>query len=320
MHQRKATPAARVQLVLRTLQQLLDKEYQYIYGHNLGVQSGTAVIEDVQVQRVRALCSRITAMVAHDSSSADAMVLMCKKLTPQQFNRLQTTFDSLDMEQVTDFLRISIFHTSCIFRQTPQAAAALAQLDETSVKQAGRLQGSTRIPARSHNQGTRHEASGSLDTQHNTLHAGNDQNPVPKTAPPEGAPAPPPPPMAMRYETLRQSGHPFVQIADKLLVVRSLLHLHIHHLLMSLLAPCCTPRATKPETSSIQFAHDALLDPTGAHGVGQQRVALPKKKSIQAEAVCRSVLAVVLLRLQKQIETGKRATWHTHWKHTTPKH
>ena len=47
---RKPSPTARMQQVLQALVQLLDREYNHVYNHNLGVQSGTNVIEDVLVR------------------------------------------------------------------------------------------------------------------------------------------------------------------------------------------------------------------------------------------------------------------------------
>jgi hypothetical protein len=214
---RKPSPAARMQLVLQALVSLLDKEYRFVYSHNLGVQSGTSVMEDVQVQRVRALCSRIAAMVAHESAYAEALIAVCKAMSPARLNRMQTVFDSLDMEHVTDFVRLSMFDSSDIFRQTPQAARALAQSLQPVTQPLG---GCEPHGAGSSSDDDGHGAvdmSQSHATSRRTSQRGATCQMSSKLRHAQQLEAP----EAMRYERLRAAGHPFVRVADKLLKVRN---------------------------------------------------------------------------------------------------
>lgn len=75
--------------LMRSLLKLLDAEYHAINSHNLGVQSGTAVIENLLVRRLHALCAKVhLLMVLHDDCS-DAMAAFCAALRPTQLNRIQ---------------------------------------------------------------------------------------------------------------------------------------------------------------------------------------------------------------------------------------
>lgn len=74
---------------MRSLLKLLDAEYHAINSHNLGVQSGTAIIENLLVRRLHALCAKVhLLMVLHDDCG-DAMAAFCAALRSTQLNRIQ---------------------------------------------------------------------------------------------------------------------------------------------------------------------------------------------------------------------------------------
>ena len=55
---RRAKPEDILLEVLEQLAELLRHEYHYVYNHNLGVQSGTSVIEDLQVRLQLAITTK----------------------------------------------------------------------------------------------------------------------------------------------------------------------------------------------------------------------------------------------------------------------
>lgn len=86
---RKRPPPAQLSALMHQMLKLLDAEYHTINSHNLGVQSGTAVIDNLIVRRLHALCGQVhMLMVLHDDCS-DAMAAFCSALRPSQLNRLQ---------------------------------------------------------------------------------------------------------------------------------------------------------------------------------------------------------------------------------------
>ena len=172
----------------------------------------------LQVQRVAALCRRIAALIAHEHGCADAMIAVCKRLSAQRLNRLQSIFDSLDMELVSDFVRIRIFDTSCPFAQPPEHRAGRLQSRRTPAAAArgpSSIQERARSPPVDMQQALERTGSRRVRTQTRSPErerGGSGQGSVPGTG---GGGAP------MRFEALRAAGHPFVCIADKMLTVRA---------------------------------------------------------------------------------------------------
>ena len=174
----------------------------------------------MQVQRVAALCSRVAALIAHEHGCADAMIAVCTQLTPQQLNRLQSIFDSFDLELVSDFIRIRIFDTSNPFAQpsahtsgTSSSHCALAtkapQVHGTRKQARPQPVNMHQAPERSGSRLARVRSSspehsrGTSVTERMRQAGGGSGGSV------------------MRFEQLRAAGHPFVEIADRMLVVRS---------------------------------------------------------------------------------------------------
>ena len=198
-----------------------------------------------QVQRVAALCSRIAALIAHEPGCADAMVAVCKRLSAQRLNRLQSTFDSLDLELVTDFIRIRIYGTAYPFAQPPKVARSAtkqlhAQLQPAAThamwgatdtalppgrSERGRTLSSDSATTANKQQGQSRSCSpGFAQAGHNQQCATS----VPSEVRDAGG---------MRVAQLRAAGHPLVHIADKMLVVRFIClrvhpevpHMHASH-------------------------------------------------------------------------------------------
>jgi hypothetical protein len=217
---RKPLASERLQKVLEELVNLLDREYHYVYNHNLGVQSGTSVIEDVQIQRGHALCSRVACLIAHDESCSEKMVTFCRSLTPVHLNHLQTIFDSFDMDQVTDFLRIRMFNTSSIHASLAAARGSMVgqkALAECMQQQSLHGQpGSQAMTLIGSEMATGKRVPASTRTGHQAHNHGQIEPFCSKATSTRG--------YASRYEQLRAAGHPFVLVADDMLKVLSLTH------------------------------------------------------------------------------------------------
>lgn len=197
----RPSAAARTQQVLHELLTLLDEEYDSVYGHNLGVASGSAVLDDLVAARCKALCRRCTAMIAHEEACAQALLAVCKTLPALKLNRLLTVLDAFGLEQVTDWLRLSFTDSSAL---EPISGRTIlpSEVDNTSHI------GSGTTTQKSAHQG---EGSPGQDVQtwlgRQNMVAHDHGHKQPKT-----------------LTQLRSAGHPLVQIADGMLAVRSPTH------------------------------------------------------------------------------------------------
>lgn len=216
---RRLPPADRLAQVLRELVATVESDYQHVYGHNLGVQSGTAALEDLIVQRMHALCSRVQALAAHDAVCADALVAGCAQLAPRCLNRVHTIFDSFDMQHVSDYVRLRLTG------HTDAWAAARAVLAP------GGVQAAPQAPARVEwTLGC--VATGTPDTGGTTGYwqamdeldkqlTGRTATAVLQCSERAVAGTLQAPQRPLRYQALRESQHPFITVVDNLVRVRA---------------------------------------------------------------------------------------------------
>lgn len=87
----KPSAAKRVQSAFSQLCQVLNKEWQSIRSSNLGVQSGTGVIEDVLYSQLHQLASTVHMLAVSDAEASQVLVGMACRLSTQQFQQLQVT-------------------------------------------------------------------------------------------------------------------------------------------------------------------------------------------------------------------------------------
>jgi hypothetical protein len=219
---RRPLPVVRLRTILRQIVDIVEHSYQHIYGFNLGVQSGTAVIEDVMLQRVHALCCRVQAMISQDEACAHALVAFHKQLEPFCGNRMHVIWDAFGMQHVSDFLRLHLTGNSDVFKAAMEShRPALQQHDEgcrrirckgdLSMETAGEwtmrsaqfTKGPEQLgPAMVDNASG---AATNIGSRQSMRHLGV------KTSNKKAEP--------MRYQQLRESGHPFITIVDNMIVV-----------------------------------------------------------------------------------------------------
>jgi hypothetical protein len=107
---RKQLPHKQLETLLQDFTDCLEKEHALVFGHNLGVHSGTAVIEDVIVRKLYEQCKRAVFLITNHDSCMETFFLFCERLSPAQRNRMLTAF--LDFDENDLLVRSRKAHTN----------------------------------------------------------------------------------------------------------------------------------------------------------------------------------------------------------------
>jgi hypothetical protein len=88
-HKYKLSAAQRTQAAFSQLCTVLKKEWSSIRALNLGVKSGTGVIDDVLITQLHQLASAVHLLAVTDADASRLLVAQACKLSTQQFQNLQ---------------------------------------------------------------------------------------------------------------------------------------------------------------------------------------------------------------------------------------
>uniref|UniRef100_A0A383W4I5 Uncharacterized protein n=1 Tax=Tetradesmus obliquus TaxID=3088 RepID=A0A383W4I5_TETOB len=129
----KPSKAKQLAKVFSRLQQLLLSEWQTIRGANLGVKSGTSILEDVLLLQLNQLATHLHTLAVSDQEAASRLVELAGKLSEQHFQQLQVLLDVLGHEELSDFLALLVRqeegrHTCSSKGYSAAAATAAASL------------------------------------------------------------------------------------------------------------------------------------------------------------------------------------------------
>jgi hypothetical protein len=112
-HKYKLSAAQRTQAAFSQLSTVLKKEWSSIQALNLGVKSGTGVIDDVLITQLHHLASAVHMLAVTDADASRVLVSQCHNLSTQQFQNLQV------MTSVTNSLGMLVRQAeasvSCVF-------------------------------------------------------------------------------------------------------------------------------------------------------------------------------------------------------------
>jgi hypothetical protein len=90
----KASPAARAKTAFIQLCKVLEKEWPTLRCLNLGVKSGTGVIDDVLLSQCHQLASTVHMLSVLDPDASKEVVRYACRLTQQHFQNLQVTLQT----------------------------------------------------------------------------------------------------------------------------------------------------------------------------------------------------------------------------------
>lgn len=120
----KLSAAKRTRDAFAQLCAVLGREWSGICAMNLGVKSGTGVIDDVLISQLRQLASTVHMLAVTDAQASSVLVKAASRLSTQQFQNLQVLLDMLRQEELSDFLRLmcrSLWTHTCTPADQPDA-------------------------------------------------------------------------------------------------------------------------------------------------------------------------------------------------------
>lgn len=169
--------------LLRTLEHFVEvlESEKLVFSHNLGVHSGTAVIEDLVARKLWELCNRAHTLITMKDKCMEVFLSFCERLTAEKRNRMLTAFSVFDKEDLLDYVQLVRPHLV--------KDAITAPISPTGVNY-GAILASAPGPS--------------------SIAAGNSNRPgvqvFKKSAP-----------FVSRVEALRKAGHPFLKIVDRII-------------------------------------------------------------------------------------------------------
>ncbi|KAI8475803.1 MAG: hypothetical protein J3K34DRAFT_516981 [Monoraphidium minutum] len=108
----KPPPAARLACAYSELTALLAAEWDGIRGLNLGVRSGTAVVDGVLMRRLQLWAARLHTLAAGAPEAAEALARLVAGAPAGRMQQLQVLLDMTGHEELSDFLRLSAYGTA----------------------------------------------------------------------------------------------------------------------------------------------------------------------------------------------------------------
>jgi hypothetical protein len=185
-------PTARKQLltVLEHFVDVLDSE-SLVFSHNLGVHSGTAVIEDLIARKLWELCNRAHTLITMKDNCMETFLKFCEHLSHDKRNRLLTAFVVFDKGDLLDYVQLVKPH---LVRDPFMKPLTSAEQQETGTR--------TSVVIRTQTVKERDAPAALRGSQ--------------------AAAA-----FVSRVEALRSAGHPFLKIVDKLITARLPTSVHL---------------------------------------------------------------------------------------------
>ncbi|EFJ47116.1 hypothetical protein VOLCADRAFT_117895, partial [Volvox carteri f. nagariensis] len=121
------------------LTDVLRMEWRRIKTSNLGVLSGTAVVEELLLRRIRSWCSELHMLAISSPTASYKLGKLCQSMEGTELQQLLVMFDQTGHPDLSDFVRVLVFNTA-----DPAAKEAVGDLRALrGIKSAGRRARST---------------------------------------------------------------------------------------------------------------------------------------------------------------------------------
>lgn len=85
---------------------VLETEHDLVFNHHLGVHSGTAVMEDLLARKLWELCNRAHTLITMKDNCMDIFLRFCESLTPEKRNRMLTAFVVFEKGDLLDYMQL----------------------------------------------------------------------------------------------------------------------------------------------------------------------------------------------------------------------
>ncbi|KAG2443011.1 hypothetical protein HYH02_009427 [Chlamydomonas schloesseri] len=135
---RKLTQAQQVERLHAQLLEMLHSEWRNIKTTNLGVLSGTAVVEELLLRRVGAWARELHMLAITHASASERLADLCRAMSTQELQQMQVMFDVTGHPELSDYCRLMVYNTA-----DPNAKAVVGDLGALRAASAARRSRST---------------------------------------------------------------------------------------------------------------------------------------------------------------------------------
>ncbi|GIL43304.1 hypothetical protein Vafri_1091 [Volvox africanus] len=94
------------------LMDVLRTEWRRIKSSNLGVLSGTAVVEELLLRRIQSWASELHMLAISSTAAAEKLGALCRGMDGTELQQLLVMFDQTGHPDLSDFVRVMVFNTS----------------------------------------------------------------------------------------------------------------------------------------------------------------------------------------------------------------
>ncbi|GLC35766.1 hypothetical protein PLESTB_000492000 [Pleodorina starrii] len=109
---RKLTPAQLAERLHGQLTEVLRTEWRRIKSSNLGVLSGTAVVEELLLRRIQSWAGELHMLAISTCAAAERLGALCRAMDGTELQQLLVMFDQTGHPDLSDFVRVMVFNTS----------------------------------------------------------------------------------------------------------------------------------------------------------------------------------------------------------------
>mmetsp|Transcript_22826 Transcript_22826/g.58107 ORF Transcript_22826/g.58107 Transcript_22826/m.58107 type:complete len:441 (-) Transcript_22826:118-1440(-) len=109
---RKITPAKKTEELFQLVKDFLVQEWQCVRSLNLGVKSGTGMVDEIILRRVATWVAELHMLCISHETAADALGRLARRLNRDQLQQFQVLCDTTGHEYLSDFVRLCVYNTS----------------------------------------------------------------------------------------------------------------------------------------------------------------------------------------------------------------
>eukprot|EP00798_Chlamydomonas_sp_ICE-L_P008202 gene8202-1464_t len=133
---RRLSPAARSTQLMNLLLGELETKWKDIRSLNLGIKSGTGVVDDLTMTSIQAQVKELNMLCISREEAADAIGKVAQKLKRTQLQQLQLLFDVMGHDYLADYIRVMVYNTADPMAKVPVDRLAMPKKGKKSTKAA----------------------------------------------------------------------------------------------------------------------------------------------------------------------------------------
>lgn len=108
----KLTEPQQVEQLFKYLLNILATEWRNIRSLNLGVKSGTGVVDELLVRKVQQCAAELHTLCISNDRAAERLAKLAQTLPRKELQQLQTLLDVTDHQVLSDYINVIVYNTS----------------------------------------------------------------------------------------------------------------------------------------------------------------------------------------------------------------